>query len=432
MQTLLYVNIRDYKVERVKPIYAAKKLGYRIALMADEDPGLDAGLIDDLILVDTYDMEESVKASVKYSKSHTIVGVLTWSDKDVELVAKIGSELGLHTMSVEAAKRARNKYVMRDALSHVPEICPKYKRVISFDDLKQAVNEVGTPGIFKPVGGAGSKGIFKVEDDTDIRELYDIMIESASPDNDKIFTYYPNEYIYEEYLEGPEISVDGVVQNNTVFITGVADNLVSDDYSLDYFEIFPSEKDDETVGNIKKCTEIAVKKLGFNNCSFHLEARFTPDGFKVIEVAGRPAGGFLASHVFEHASGHSYLEFIIKVAVGEDIRDSWRDFDKNSNQSVCHYEILADKEGVITDIRGLDDVMEDEDIILIIPVKQIHDEVVLPPKDFESSYLATAVVSGNGYEDIMNTINRMESKLKYRIVKKIEGNLLKKEEWALK
>ncbi|WP_100013016.1 ATP-grasp domain-containing protein [Lentibacillus sediminis] len=416
MKTLLYVNIRDYKVERVKPIYAAKKLGYRIALLADTDPGLDAGLIDDFILADTYDMEESVKASVKYSKSHTIAGVLTWSDKDVELVAKIGAELGLHTISVEAAKRARNKYVMRDTLRQVPEICPKYKRVLSFGDLEQAVNEVGTPGIFKPVGAAGSKGIFKIEGNTDIREIYEVMIESTSPENDKIYTYYPNEYIYEEFLEGPEVSVDGVVQNNIVYITGVADNLVSDDYSLDYFEIFPSEKDDETVENIKECTEKAVKKLGFNDCSFHLEARLTPDGVKVIEVAGRPAGGFLASHVFEQASGHSYMEFIIKVAVGEDIKDSWQDFDKNSNHSVCHYEILADKEGVITDIRGFDGVMEDEDVILIVPLKYVNDEVVLPPKDFESCYLATAVVRGNGYKDVMNKIDKMESKLEYRIV----------------
>ncbi|MFD1066578.1 hypothetical protein [Oceanobacillus locisalsi] len=77
MKTLIYVNIRNYKVERMKPIYAAKKLGYRVALMADEDPDLDAGLIDDLIIVDTYDMEASVKAGIDYANDHMIAGVLT-------------------------------------------------------------------------------------------------------------------------------------------------------------------------------------------------------------------------------------------------------------------------------------------------------------------------------------------------------------------
>ncbi|WP_066193388.1 ATP-grasp domain-containing protein [Gracilibacillus timonensis] len=415
MKTLLYVNIRNYKVERLKPIYTAKKMGYRIALLADVDPGLDEGLIDDLILVNTYDMKASVKASVIYAKKHAVAGVLTWSEKDVELVAKIGAELGLPTISTEAAKRARNKYFMRDALREVEGICPKFKRVLSLDDWKQAVDEIGTPGIFKPVGAAGSKGIFKIEADTDIHEAYEVMINSTSPDDDKIYTYYPNEYIYEEYLDGAEVSVDGVVQDHNVYITGVADNLVSEEYSLDYMEIFPSEKDEATVNEIKKSAETVVKTLGFNHCSFHLEGRVTTDGFKLIEVAARPAGGFIASHVMENASGISYLEFIIKVAVGESIKDSWPDFDTISTHSVCHYEVLADQEGVVTDIRGLDDVMEDEDVILIIPVRQINEEVVLPPEDFESSYLATAIIRGKGYEEVKKKIDRLESKLEYKI-----------------
>lgn len=403
----------------MKPIYAAKNLGYRIALLTDEDPKIDDGLIDDLIIVDTYDIEASLKASVDYSQKHSIAGVLTWAEKDVELVARIGAKLGLHTISIEAAKKARNKYFMRDALSQVEGICPRYKRVFTLADLKQAVAEVGVPGIFKPVGAAGSRGIFKVDENTNIQETYQLMIESTSPEEDRMYSYYPSEYIYEEYLEGPEVSIDGVVQENTVYITGVADNLVTDKYSLDYMEIFPSEKDDKTIEEIKKSTEIAVKELGFNDCSFHLEGRVTKEGFKVIEVAARPAGGFIASHVIEEAAGVSYLEFIIKVAVGESIQGSWPDFDKVSTQSVCHYEVLADKEGIITNIRGLDDVMEDEDVVYIIPVKQINEEVILPPKDFESSYLATAIIRGRDYETVKKKIDRLEDKLDYTIKKEI-------------
>ncbi|GMA46544.1 ATP-grasp domain-containing protein [Tetragenococcus muriaticus] len=415
METLLYVNIRGYKVERLKPIYAAKKLGYKITLLADKDPGLDKGLIDDLIIVDTYDIEASVQASIEYAKNHSVAGVLTWADKDVELVARIGEELGLRTINRESAKKARNKYLMRDALSQIEGLCPKYRHVLSFSDLQQAVKEVGIPGIFKPVGGAGSKGIFKIDENTNVEETYRLMLETTSPEEDKTFSYYPNEYIYEEYLEGPEVSIDGVVQDHIVYMTGVADNLVSEDYSLDYMEIFPSEKDDETIKEIKRSTKTAVKELGFNDCSFHLEGRVTKEGFKMLEVAARPAGGFIASHVIENASGISYIEFIIKVAVGENIQDSWPEFDKISNQSVCHYEVLANEEGVITNIRGLDDVMEDEDVIFIIPVKQINEEVVLPPKDFESSYLATAIIRGKGYSEVKKKIDRLENKLDYTI-----------------
>lgn len=415
METVLFVNIRPYKVERVRPIYAAKQLGYRVAVIADEDPGLDPGMIDDLIIADTYDMDTSLKKAVEYAGGHCVTGVMTWTDKDVELTAKIAEALNLPGISVDASKKARNKYLMREALKDLPDISPKYKRVRTLDDLKQAVETVGRPGIFKPVGGAGSKGIFKVDMDTDIQHLYAEMVETASPEHDKIYTYYPDEYVYEEYLEGAEISVDGVIQNDTVYITGAADNLVTDDYSLDYLEVFPSEEDSSTIEHIKETVETTVKALGFNHCAFHLEGRLTPDGFKIIEVAGRPGGGFIATHVIEHAAGVSYLEFIIKVATGQNIKDSWPEFDKISTQSVCHYEVLAEKAGTVKDLRGLDDVIEDEDIIVLVPLGNINDEITLPPKDFETCYLATAVLKGENFEGIKRTIARLEKKLTYRI-----------------
>lgn len=415
-KTLIYVNIRPYKVERLVPIYTAKRMGFKVVLLSDEDPGLDKRIIDDLLLVDTYNMEYVVNVSKEYAKTHRISGVLTWTDKDVELVAKIGEALSLPTISVDAAKNSRNKYLMRNTLmNRVADLCPDFRRVTTYDHFKKAVDKLGYPGIFKPVGASGSKNIFKIERDTNLHEMYETMVESTSPVDDKIYSYYPNEYIYEEYLNGPEVSVDGLVQNGTVYITGVADNLVTEDFSLDYLEIFPSEKSDETIGLIKDGVNRTITALEFNNCSFHLEGRLTSDGFKIIEVAGRPGGGFLATHVIGHAAGISYLEFIIKVATGENIEDSWVDFDTISTRSVCHYEVISKKEGVVDGLHGLDDVIEDENVIVIVPLRNIGDRIFLPPKDFETCYLATTILKGNNFKEVQKTIQRLENKLNYII-----------------
>ena len=37
METLLFINLRSHKVERIQPIIEAKNLGYRVVLMADKD-----------------------------------------------------------------------------------------------------------------------------------------------------------------------------------------------------------------------------------------------------------------------------------------------------------------------------------------------------------------------------------------------------------
>ncbi|MGX0243078.1 hypothetical protein ACUXFG_001713 [Staphylococcus capitis] len=58
METLLFINIRSHKVERVQPIIEAKNLGYRVVLMADKNPKLIGKLVDELIIIDSYDIQK--------------------------------------------------------------------------------------------------------------------------------------------------------------------------------------------------------------------------------------------------------------------------------------------------------------------------------------------------------------------------------------
>lgn len=415
MKTLLYINIRSYKIERLKPIYAAKKLGYRVVLLADNNPQLDEDILDDVIVTNTYNIEEATKLVINYNEKNKIDGVYTWSDKDVELVAHIGEALGLKTISIETSRRARNKFLMREAIDKVEGLCPKYKKVCTFDDLNNAFNEIGTPAIFKPVGASGSKSIFKINNSTDLKEIYNLMLKSTSPTLDKVYTYFPGEYIYEEYLDGDEVSVEGVVQNNKVFIAGITDKTVTKDFSLEYLEIFPSEKDKNIINEIKTNSKKAIEALQFNDCSFHLEGRYTKNGFKIIEVAARPGGGFIASHVIEYASGHSFLEQVIKVGLGIDISKDWPIFDQTTTKRIGHYDFLAKKEGVLLDIQGLDDAMELEGVLLLTPTKKPLEQVTLPPESFGACYLATTIVEGSSTKDILNTFNKMEDKIKFNI-----------------
>ncbi len=62
MKTLLFINLRSHKVERIAPVIEAKRQGYRVVLMTDHDPQLiDSGL-DEVIEIDTYDETAVVEA----------------------------------------------------------------------------------------------------------------------------------------------------------------------------------------------------------------------------------------------------------------------------------------------------------------------------------------------------------------------------------
>ncbi|HGH0764731.1 TPA: ATP-grasp domain-containing protein [Staphylococcus pseudintermedius] len=404
MKTLLFINLRSHKVERIAPVIEAKRQGYRVVLMTDHDPQLiDSGL-DEVIEIDTYDETAVVEAVIAYHQQHHLSGILTWSDKDVELVAQLNDRLQLPGIPVSHVKNARNKYLMRMAFDQVPDISPDYENVRSEVDLRHAVARIGTPGILKPVGASGSKGIFKIESEECIEYVYETLRHATSPERDKVYHYYPNDYIYEGYLVGEEVSVEGVVQNGEVRIAGITDKAVTPEYSLEYIAIFPSDKNAALQQEIKKKATQAIQSLGIDHCAFHLEGRVTKDGFKVIESAARPGGGFIASHLIPSASGHSYIEKILDVAVGNDVTENWPTFDQTSKK-MCFYSVMAEQAGIFKGVQGLDRLVEIPGVHYVVSLKNYGDSVILPPEHFSSCFVLNIVFEAESTEAVQQKID---------------------------
>ncbi|WP_214538937.1 ATP-grasp domain-containing protein [Staphylococcus pseudintermedius] len=404
MKTLLFINLRSHKVERIAPVIEAKRQGYRVVLMTDHDPQLiDSGL-DEVIEIDTYDETAVVEAVIAYHQQHHLSGILTWSDKDVELVAQLNDRLQLPGIPVSHVKNARNKYLMRMAFDQVPDISPDYENVRSEVDLRHAVARIGTPGILKPVGASGSKGIFKIESEECIEYVYKTLRHATSPERDKVYHYYPNDYIYEGYLVGEEVSVEGVVQNGEVRIAGITDKAVTPEYSLEYIAIFPSDKNAALQQEIKTKATQAIQSLGIDHCAFHLEGRVTKDGFKVIESAARPGGGFIASHLIPGASGHSYIEKILDVAVGNDVTENWPTFDQTSKK-MCFYSVMAEQAGIFKGVQGLDRLVEIPGVHYVVSLKNYGDSVILPPEHFSSCFVLNIVFEAESTEAVQQKID---------------------------
>ncbi|EJA1899313.1 ATP-grasp domain-containing protein [Staphylococcus pseudintermedius] len=404
MKTLLFINLRSHKVERIAPVIEAKRQGYRVVLMTDHDPQLiDSGL-DEVIEIDTYDETAVFKAVIAYHQQHHLSGILTWSDKDVELVAQLNDRLQLPGIPVSHVKNARNKYLMRMAFDQVPDISPDYENVRSEVDLRHAVARIGTPGILKPVGASGSKGIFKIESEECIEYVYETLRHATSPERDKVYHYYPNDYIYEGYLVGEEVSVEGVVQNGEVRIAGITDKAVTPEYSLEYIAIFPSDKNAALQQEIKTKATQAIQSLGIDHCAFHLEGRVTKDGFKVIESAARPGGGFIASHLIPGASGHSYIEKILDVAVGNDVTENWPTFDQTSKK-MCFYSVMAEQAGIFKGVQGLDRLVEIPGVHYVVSLKNYGDSVILPPEHFSSCFVLNIVFEAESTEAVQQKID---------------------------
>lgn len=389
---VLFTNIRSLKIERIVPIEEAKKLGYEVVLMTQSKvPGLD-NLISDYIFVENpFDHKACLKKILQYNQQHPISGVFSWTDRDVELVSKVGESLGLKTLSITSSKLVRNKYEMRRALNKIPGICPRFFSVNSLEDLVSAMKEINGQAVFKPIGASGSTAIIKLDENSDLDDAYKKMLGLTDPKTFPMCAFYRNEYICEEYIHGAEVSVDGFIDQGTIHIFGVTDKDVTEDYSLEYNSFFPSSKSSHIVAEIKEKTRQALIALELDNAPFHLEGRCTKNGFMVLECAGRCGGGFIVSHLIPYATGRSCISEVIKMGVGLPT-----DWDRDDSAVLCHagmWDNLPTQNGTVIAIQGIEDALEVEGIKYAISWLKVGDKLLLPPTSFsciESTVIGTA------------------------------------------
>jgi biotin carboxylase len=385
---VLYVNLRRIPREGFESLLAARRLGYDVVMIARSGmvPDWARPLVDDLILVDTFDRDASLAAARDLVARHPVHGVANWTEIDVELVAHIAQALDLPGISPEAARRCRNKFAMKQALAHLDGVLPRFARVTSLDELERAIATIGYPAVVKPTGGSGSKGIFELHGADDLEPAVHHLLRIAHPDFDAVFRQFPGELIVEEFLEGDEFSVEAFVQEGRVEIVGVTDKVTSPGFHLELRHVFPSGLDASALAAIGEGTRLVATTLGMDFCSVHLEAKIGKGGFRFIEVAARPAGDYIATHVVPLASGVPYFENVVRVAVGLPLA-----IEPTLSFVAGVRFALADRPGIFQSVEGVETLLERpgyDHVFLEVPTGS---EVKLPPEYFTSQRVAAVI-----------------------------------------
>lgn len=413
MKTVLFTNYRSSPVEREAPFKEAKALGYTIILThpnASDIPIEVATHVDHIIKSDPNNVDETLNKVIAFdSDVLSIDGAFSWTDRDVILVAKIGEKLALPTLPEGAALKVRNKYCFRKAVEHL-DVCPKFQSVKTLEELKHAANKIGFPAIFKPVGASGSKGIFCVNESTDLKQLFDEMLEATHPNSNPIYAKFPNQYIYESYIEGQEICIDGLVHSNEIVIVGITDKAISSEWSLETKATFPTKLSNTAQMNILENARKVIAALTLENAAFHLEARFSnTSGFKVLECAGRPPGGLLTTHVYSLAlGGYPWLQRILQSGC----HDKRFKFDMPKPSACAGIGLLfSEKEGYLTSLN-ISHTANIDGIEFGFPVAKLDEKILLPPTGF-SPLLACFTAKGDTYEQVNNVIDKAMDETAY-------------------
>ncbi|GAA1499416.1 hypothetical protein GCM10009827_000810 [Dactylosporangium maewongense] len=396
--SVMFVNLRPYQLEANAVLLAARRAGLRVALLADRIPrGTVMSLVDDVELVDTFDVPAARRAAAALVQRAAVRGVVTWSDRDVRLVARIAEDHGLPGLRDSAARLVRDKHAGRQALAGRPDLIPAFQLVDGEASLAGAIARIGFPAVLKPLTGSGSKGIFEVADEAGARRAWDVLRRYTTGSGDPMFAGTEHRWLYEECLDGTEHSVEGLVQRGEVRLVAVTDKVTTAPHHIEVEHVQPSALGPAALASVGELTRAVVAAFGMDDCAFHLECKVDGRGrARLVEIAGRAGGGMIASHLVPLATGVDYCADIVRVATGSPMAPAGAP----SGIVAGVRSAFARTAGEIDEVTGYGAALAVPGVVQVAVLLGAGDRVKLPPEDFMSQRVATVIAQAGDREEL--------------------------------
>ncbi|GHH35681.1 ATP-grasp domain-containing protein [Streptomyces candidus] len=417
---VVFVGLRKNPLEHRPAFEAAHREGYAVVLLAARPPaGLPGALLAEARAVDPHDTAVFDAVVDEIAVRHSVAGVVTWSDAGVEPAARAARRLGLPGITPAAARLARNKYLMRQALSGQPHLIPRYARVRTLRDAEQALEHVGFPAVLKPAAGSGSKGIFLLRSAGDLPPAFAELDRLTGADGDSIFRNDRGELVLEELLGGSEHSVEGFVHRGEVTVCGITDKTTTEPFRLELAHQHPSALPPAAASAVRALTREVVVALGFDDCAFHLECMYDEETgtARLVEVAARAGGDFIGSHLVGLASGVPFHENVIRVATGRAPRVP----DRPPLHAGLR-KMMAPAAGKLVRVDGLDTALGVTGVQHVVLDRAPGTTVKLPPEHFSSSAVGAVIATGDSAESVANALRAATDALHVEMAPGPEGH----------
>lgn len=293
-------------VLQLPAILKAKEMGLHVAVVDFNPQAIGIPYADKYYNASTMDEDAVLAAAEDYQPD----GIMTLAtDMPMRGVAKTSDKLHLHSINYETAVKATDKYDMIKAFKEHNVPSPWFFVVDTLEELKAHETDVTFPCIIKPTDNAGSHGVAKVYLFQELLDNYEYAHSCSRH----------GKVIVEEYLDGPEVSVEVMVVNGVVNILQITDKITTEaPHFVEMGHTQPSRLPVTTQEAIHNVTVAACKAIGIDKGPAHVEMKVTKRGPVMIELGARMGGDNITTHLVPLSTGIDMVGSTIKVALGED------------------------------------------------------------------------------------------------------------------
>lgn len=353
-------------------------------------------------------------------------GIATFVELSVQTASRLAEKLGLPGPLPESVDLARDKHRTRAALAAAGLPTPPNYLIEGNADLPVAARKVGFPAVLKPVSGAASLGVKKVNTEAELQSTYDELYNELSSlvvssgalvknDGSGMGTAASSvigvKFLLERYLDGNEVDVDIVMSEGEWQYAAVSDNGPTlEPYFNETWAVSPSLLPRKQQVALKELAVGAVKALGFDDGIFHVECKYTSVGPHLIEVNARMGGGPVHQTNLR-CWNVDLVEETLFIAVGVPARP---DVPREPKECIANSDINVLRSGRLADMSFLEPLRHREGVISFSPHVKAGDEVV-GPLDGLPTWLTELVVTRPTPREALDFLLKLESEVQERV-----------------
>lgn len=244
------------------------------------------------------------------AKRHEVIAVLS-DECDIAMptVAYVSEKLGLPSIGSKLATLYTNKYLMREFCREHAMPYPKYRQCRSAGEAVAFFRNLEKKKmIIKPLDSNSSRGVFTIVSEEMVEPHFAQAI---------VFSKVNQAVLCEEYIEGTEFTVDGVVVNGKHYSLAISKKKHYAYNPNIACELYFSEEDEEyDYVRLREQNDRFVEMSGLPFGFTHAEYKYNGKEFVLIEIGARGGGNFISSHIVPNLTGIDNYKLLLEGTLG--------------------------------------------------------------------------------------------------------------------
>ena len=348
-----------------------KQMGYRtlVVNLHEDSPAFE--FADYYEVADIMNIGKCLEIALKY-KVDAVLSEQT--DIAVPTVAYIAEKLGKPSIGKRCANLYSNKALMRDFGKKNNLVYPDFAICYSQSDLKEFSKRLKRPYIIKPLDSNSSRGVFIIENDTELKSKFESSV---------TYSRAEKAVIAEQYINGTEFTVDGIKNGEKHITLAISEKKHYQHNNNIAYELFFSNYNESYSYNTLKSENDKFIELSNlpDGCLTHAEYKYEDNKFYLIEIGARGGGNLVASDIVPIMSGVDNYKYLVNASLGITNEEVSANEELKDRCSVLYFFDTPGDGGVVKEIKGLDLLKNSKNITKFKLNFKVGDRINKPVND---------------------------------------------------